>query len=124
MTDRPSGTDPAASFTSRVSEVPDDIAVAVMIEGHSGVSWSDWLQIARVCEEAAVPALFVSDHYQGFAGSHSDPIAVPDGSLESWGVICALAAVTSSVRLGTLASPVTFRHPSVLAKLVATADVI
>jgi alkanesulfonate monooxygenase SsuD/methylene tetrahydromethanopterin reductase-like flavin-dependent oxidoreductase (luciferase family) len=44
------------------------------------------------------------------------------GSLDAWGTICALAAVTSKLRLGTLVSPATFRHPSELAKLVVTAD--
>src|SRR6202034_2028170 len=44
------------------------------------------------------------------------------GSLDAWGTLCALAAVTSTLRLGTLVSPATFRHPSELAKLVTTAD--
>jgi alkanesulfonate monooxygenase SsuD/methylene tetrahydromethanopterin reductase-like flavin-dependent oxidoreductase (luciferase family) len=43
-------------------------------------------------------------------------------ALDAWGTICALATVTSSVRLGTMASPATFRHPSTLAKLATTAD--
>jgi alkanesulfonate monooxygenase SsuD/methylene tetrahydromethanopterin reductase-like flavin-dependent oxidoreductase (luciferase family) len=34
----------------------------------------------------------------------------------------ALARETERIRLGTLVSPVTFRHPSVLAKLAATLD--
>ncbi len=40
----------------------------------------------------------------------------------SWGTICALSAITSRIRLGTLVSPVTFRHPSTLAKSAVTAD--
>ena len=44
------------------------------------------------------------------------------GSLDAWGTICALAALTTRIRLGTLVSPATFRHPSILAKLVLTAD--
>jgi alkanesulfonate monooxygenase SsuD/methylene tetrahydromethanopterin reductase-like flavin-dependent oxidoreductase (luciferase family) len=44
------------------------------------------------------------------------------GSLDAWATIAALAAVTSTVRLGTLVSPATFRHPSELAKVVVTAD--
>jgi alkanesulfonate monooxygenase SsuD/methylene tetrahydromethanopterin reductase-like flavin-dependent oxidoreductase (luciferase family) len=44
------------------------------------------------------------------------------GSLDAWGTISALAAITSTLRLGTLVSPVTFRHPSVLAKAAVTAD--
>jgi alkanesulfonate monooxygenase SsuD/methylene tetrahydromethanopterin reductase-like flavin-dependent oxidoreductase (luciferase family) len=44
------------------------------------------------------------------------------GSLDAWATIAGLAAVTSDLRLGTLVSPATFRHPSVLAKNVVTAD--
>ncbi len=44
------------------------------------------------------------------------------GSLDAWATINALAAVTTKLRFGTLVSPATFRHPSELAKVVATAD--
>ena len=44
--------------------------------------------------------------------------------LDAWGTICALAATTTRLRLGTLVSPATFRHPPVVAKLAATADEI
>ena len=39
-------------------------------------------------------------------------------SLDAWGTINALAARTTTLRLGTMVSPTSFRHPSVLAKLV------
>src|SRR5205085_3604638 len=65
------------------------------------------------------PALFRSDHYLNLDGNHPERVA-----LDAWGTLSALAAVTTTLRLGTLVSPATFRHPSVLAKLVATADQI
>ena len=87
-----------------------------MIEGQEGVTWQGWTRLARTAEDAGFGALFTSDHY----GSALDQ----DGrdALDAWGVICALAAVTTTIRLGTMVSPVTFRHPAVLAKLVMTAD--
>lgn len=87
-----------------------------MIEGQEDVTWDDWLALARACEEHGVEALFRSDHYLSVEGRGER------GSLDAWATISALAAVTSTVRLGTLVSPVTFRHPSELAKVVATAD--
>jgi F420-dependent oxidoreductase-like protein len=90
-----------------------------MIEGQEGVGWPEWVTIARACEEHGIPALFRSDHYMNLSGQHPEREA-----LDAWGTICALAAITSTVRLGTLVSPATFRHPSNLAKLVATADQI
>jgi F420-dependent oxidoreductase-like protein len=90
--------------------------VALMIEGQDGVTWDDWVRLARLCEEHGIEALFRSDHY-GAIGS-----APGSAALDAWGTICALGTVTSTLRLGTLVSPVTFRHPSVLARLAVTAD--
>jgi F420-dependent oxidoreductase-like protein len=88
-----------------------------MIEGQEGVSWPQWVALAGACEEHAIPALFRSDHYLNLDGQHPER-----GALDAWGTVNALAAITSTLRLGTLVSPATFRHPSLLAKLVATAD--
>jgi F420-dependent oxidoreductase-like protein len=87
-----------------------------MVEGQEGVTWDDWLALARACEEYGYEALFRSDHY--------GPVVAEDerGSLDAWTTLAGLAAVTSTVRLGTLVSPATFRHPSVLAKSAVTVD--
>ena len=89
---------------------------AVMIEGQEDVGWEDWLAIARTCERLGFEALFRSDHYGSVEGVEAR------GSLDAWSTVCALAAVTTELRLGTLVSPATFRHPSVLAKSAVTAD--
>jgi F420-dependent oxidoreductase-like protein len=89
---------------------------AVMIEGQEDVTWSDWVALAEACERLGFEALFRSDHYGSVEGAESR------GSLDAWGTVCALAAITSELRLGTLVSPATFRHPSVLAKSAVTAD--
>jgi F420-dependent oxidoreductase-like protein len=90
--------------------------VCLMIEGQEDVNWADWRAIAGACEEHGVGTLFRSDHY----------LSVDDrrerGSLDAWATIAALAAVTERLRLGTLVSPATFRHPAVLAKMAVTAD--
>jgi F420-dependent oxidoreductase-like protein len=87
-----------------------------MIEGQEDVTWDDWLALASACETHGVGTLFRSDHY----------LSVDDrrerGSLDAWGTISALAATTVKLRLGTMVSPATFRHPAVLAKAVTTAD--
>jgi F420-dependent oxidoreductase-like protein len=87
-----------------------------MIEGQEGVTWPEWLALARACEEHGVPTLFRSDHYLNLDERPER------GSLDAWATISALAAATTTLRLGTLVSPATFRHPSQLAKVVATAD--
>jgi F420-dependent oxidoreductase-like protein len=89
---------------------------AVMIEGQEDVGWDDWVAVARTCERLGFEALLRSDHYGSVEGDDAR------GSLDAWGTLCGLAAVTSTLRLGTLVSPATFRHPSVLAKNAVTAD--
>ena len=86
-----------------------------MIEGQEGVTWDEWRAIAEACEEHGIEALFRSDHYGSL-------LAPGRGSLDAWATLAALAAVTTTLRLGTMVSPVTFRHPSELAKVAATVD--
>jgi F420-dependent oxidoreductase-like protein len=90
--------------------------VNLMIEGQESVTWPQWLALARAVEDAGLEGLFRSDHYQSVASR------TERSALDAWATIAALGAVTSRIRLGTLVSPTTFRHPSVLAKSVVTAD--
>ena len=87
-----------------------------MVEGQEDVTWEDWQALAAACEENGVGTMFRSDHY----------LSVDDrrerGSLDAWGTITALGAATEKLRLGTMVSPATFRHPAVLAKVAVTAD--
>jgi F420-dependent oxidoreductase-like protein len=93
------------------------VRLALMIEGQEGVTWEHWVALASACEEHGVEALFRSDHYiSGFD--------VQRPVLDAWTTIAGLAARTTKLELGTLVSPATFRHPSVLARAAATADEI
>jgi F420-dependent oxidoreductase-like protein len=92
------------------------VDLALMVEGQENVTWEDWCALADACEEHGVGTLFRSDHYisQGneFGGVAHD----------AWTTIAALAARTTTLRFGTLVSPVTYRLPGLLANAVATAD--
>jgi F420-dependent oxidoreductase-like protein len=90
--------------------------VCLMVEGQEDVTWEQWLGLAGACEEHGLEGLFRSDHYQSVMGRRER------GSLDAWATLAALATRTSRLRLGTLVSPATFRHPSVLAKNVVTVD--
>jgi alkanesulfonate monooxygenase SsuD/methylene tetrahydromethanopterin reductase-like flavin-dependent oxidoreductase (luciferase family) len=89
--------------------------IDLMVEGQEGVSWEQWLALAEACEKHGIEALFRSDHYL----SQADP---DRAATDAWTLLGALAARTSKLRLGTLVSPVTFRHPAVVAKAAATVD--
>ncbi len=89
---------------------------ALMIEPQQGCSYADQLAIARRAEAAGFETLLRSDHYDSFPGAGGRP------TTDAWTVIAGLARETVRIRLGVLVSPVTFRHPGSLAKIVATVD--
>lgn len=90
--------------------------VCLMIEGQEGVTWDQWVDLARACEEFGYEGLFRSDHYLSFWRPNER------GALDAWATLAALGAITERIRLGSMVSPVTFRHPAELAKSVVTAD--
>jgi F420-dependent oxidoreductase-like protein len=90
--------------------------ICLMIEGQEGVTWDDWVALAQACERSGLEGLFRSDHYSSVFGDEHR------GSLDAWATISALSVVTERIRLGTMVSPATFRHPSELGKVACTAD--
>jgi F420-dependent oxidoreductase-like protein len=86
-----------------------------MIEGQEGVTWEDWVRLAHLVEETGLEGLFRSDHYTAIIRDDAD-------ALDAWATLAGLGAVTERIRLGTLVSPATFRHPSVLARMAVTVD--
>ena len=90
--------------------------ISLMIEGQEGVTWPEWVALARAAEDAGLEGLFRSDHYRSIVRGE------PAGALDAWATLAGLAAVTTTLRLGTMVSPVTFRRVPVLAKMVTTVD--
>jgi F420-dependent oxidoreductase-like protein len=88
----------------------------LMLEGQEGVTWPEWVAAATHAERLGFDAVFTSDHYFSVMGNRER------GSSDAWTNLAGLAAVTSTIRLGTLVSPVTFRLPAVLAKCAVTVD--
>jgi F420-dependent oxidoreductase-like protein len=89
--------------------------LCLMIEGQEGVTWDDWVRLARLTEHEGLEGLFRSDHYTAIIRPDAD-------ALDAWATLAGLAAITGRIRLGTMVSPATFRHPSVLARMAVTVD--
>ena len=87
-----------------------------MTEGQEGVTWEQWCALADACEEHGVDTLFRSDHYISQADETGNV------AHDAWTTLAGLAARTTTLRLGTLVSPATFRLPGLLANAVATVD--
>ena len=90
--------------------------IDLLIVTQGGVTWSDWCSLTDACERFGIPTLFGGDHYL----SPNDELG--NVAHDIWTVIAALAARTSTLRLGSMVTPITFRLPAVLANSAATAD--
>ena len=64
------------------------------------------------------------DHYMWgeMRGGHKMPNAY--STLETWVTLTYLAGKTENISLGTLVTPLPFRHPGVLAKMLSTLDIL
>src|ERR687891_876331 len=71
-------------------------------------------------ENTSFDSFWVMDHFHQipFVGKPEEPM------LEGWTTISVLAGITTKIKLGTLVTGVIYRHPSVLAKIAATLDVL
>lgn len=88
----------------------------IFTEPQQGASYDDLLAVARTTEELGFDAFFRSDHYLAMGGD-----GLP-GPTDAWTTLAGLARETSRIRLGTLVSSATFRHPGVLAIQAAQVD--
>ena len=89
---------------------------ALMTEPQQGLSYDEILAAARTAEESGLEAFFRSDHYASFPGESGMP------TTDAWATLAGLARDTDRIRLGALVSPVTFRIPGSLAKVIQTVD--
>jgi F420-dependent oxidoreductase-like protein len=87
---------------------------ALMSEPQMGMSYAEILALTQTAEEAGFEAYFRSDHYASFPGGSGRP------TTDAWATLAGLARETTRIHLGTLVSPVTFRQPGNLAKVIAT----
>ncbi len=85
------------------------IELAIMIEGQNGLNWARWMSIARAVEDLGFVGLYRSDHYTNASPPDKD-------SLECWVSLAWLAGNTKRIEYGTLVSPLSFRHPTMLAR--------
>jgi F420-dependent oxidoreductase-like protein len=92
------------------------VQLRIFTEPQMGATYDDLLAVARRTEETGFDAFFRSDHYLTMVGD-----GLP-GPTDAWVTLAGLARETSRIRLGTLLTAATFRHPGPLAISVAQVD--
>jgi F420-dependent oxidoreductase-like protein len=91
--------------------------LCIFTEPQQGASYDTLLAVARRAEALGFRGFFRSDHFLTMGGSSGMP-----GPTDAWVTLAGLARDTSTIRLGTLVTPVTFRGPGLLAVSVAQVD--
>ena len=91
------------------------VAVSIMIEGQDGLTWPRWKRIVDTVDGAGFAGLFRSDHFTNAQPPDKD-------SLEMVVSLAYLADHTRRIHFGPLVAPLSFRHPTVLARQAAALD--
>ncbi|HWD02573.1 MAG TPA: LLM class F420-dependent oxidoreductase [Amycolatopsis sp.] len=89
----------------------------IFTEPQQGATYDDLLRVAKATEAAGFDAFFRSDHYLKMGSVDGLP-----GPTDAWITLAGLARETERIRLGTLVTAATFRHPGPLAISVAQVD--
>ena len=92
--------------------------LGVMIEGQEGLNWDRWRRIIRTTEDLGFESLFRSDHFFSLSGPHDRD------ALETFISFVLVAEESSRISFGPLVSSMTFRHPSLLARMAAQIDLL
>jgi F420-dependent oxidoreductase-like protein len=89
----------------------------IFTEPQQGADYATLLRVARASADLGFDAFFRSDHYLKMG----DVSGLP-GPTDAWITLAGLALQTTGIRLGTLMTAATFRHPGPLAIAVAQVD--
>ena len=89
----------------------------IFTEPQQGATYDELLAVAQRAETLGFDAFFRSDHYLKMG----DVSGLP-GPTDAWVTLAAIGRETKRIRLGTLVTAATFRHPGPLAISVAQAD--
>jgi F420-dependent oxidoreductase-like protein len=90
--------------------------LGVMVEGQEGVSLDLWRRFVTTVEDLGFESLWRSDHLFSLSGARTQD------ALDAYVAFALAAELTQRVRFGPLVSPMTFRHPSILARMAAQID--
>ncbi len=93
------------------------MTLRIFTEPQQGASYDQLLAVARTAETCGYGAFFRSDHFLKMGTATGLP-----GATDAWITLAGLARDTETIRLGTLVTPVTFRHPGTFTVTAAQVD--
>lgn len=92
--------------------------IGIMIEGQEGLTWERWRHICHDADALGFDSLRRSEHFISVFG-----VAGRD-CIECWTSLALAAEWTKRIELGPMVSPITFRPPSLLARIATAVDLL
>jgi alkanesulfonate monooxygenase SsuD/methylene tetrahydromethanopterin reductase-like flavin-dependent oxidoreductase (luciferase family) len=92
--------------------------IGIMIEGQEGLTWDRWRHICHDADTLGFDSLRRSDHFFSVMG------VVDRDCIECWTSLALAAEWTKRIEFGPMVSPMTFRLPSMLARIATSVDVL
>lgn len=94
------------------------VNVGIMFEAQEGMGWDEWKRAVENVEDLGFESLWRSDHLTSLVGRPHR------STVDAWASLTYLAGATSRIRFGTLVSPVSWRHPSILGLTAASVSAL
>jgi alkanesulfonate monooxygenase SsuD/methylene tetrahydromethanopterin reductase-like flavin-dependent oxidoreductase (luciferase family) len=99
-----------------MTEQPRQLRVGVQLNTtQREFRWAEIRDLARAVEDAGLDSIWTEDHIQ-----YQDKARRWIAPWDAWTILAGLATVTDRVRIGTMVSPLSLRHPVLLARHVAS----
>lgn len=92
--------------------------IGIMIEGQEGLTWDRWRHICHDADTLGFDSLRRSDHFFSVMGE------VDRDCVECWTSLALAAEWTKRIEFGPMVSPMTFRLPSMLARIATSVDLL
>ena len=92
--------------------------IGIMIEGQEGLTWDRWRHICHDADTLGFDSLRRSDHIFSVMGE------VDRDCVECWTSLALAAEWTKRIEFGPMVSPMTFRLPSMLARIATSVDLL
>jgi F420-dependent oxidoreductase-like protein len=92
-----------------------NVNFGILVESEENLTWERWHRLFMAAEALGFESIWLSDHFES-------PHHRSREALETWTALTVAAARTRNIRFGPLVTPITFRHPALLARMATALD--
>jgi alkanesulfonate monooxygenase SsuD/methylene tetrahydromethanopterin reductase-like flavin-dependent oxidoreductase (luciferase family) len=93
------------------------VKLGILVEAEEGLDWEEWRTLYTAAERLGFDSVSLADHLES-------PWSPARHGIDPWVALSVAAAETQRIRLGPLVSPITFRHPAIVARMAEAIDML